>query len=751
MKKSIAFSLGLFLLAALVFTGCPSPADSTPQDAEAPVITRQPEGALYREGEAAALSVEAEVSDGGELSYQWYVYAGDDAEPTAVDHATGSTYSPPTAETGATLYRVKVSNTNTGVSGVKTAETFSDTAEITVIPADAGTGWSVTANGVNGTETTTVLAFIFDEDAALTKDAIDVTDGTGSVTTGNLTGGGKTWSLEITVTKAGSVKVTINGVEKAVTVYKAGAEIPGEPAITYSVSANGTVNTTNTTGITFTFSGDVTLTKDIITVTDGTGSVTTGSLTGSGKTWMLALTGVAAQGTVTVSINKEGIESNDKTVRVYKNLALTKDIRFTYTAKDSSGTTFDPSGWEGDETPAETWTLGAVEQGTVYFAVEKEAAQTITVGGADAGKVTQGTADGSTAGPTLGVFTVDTRDLVFDGGARTFTLGVAEDGVAPKTVTVTLKVEPHLTGAAVFRVAWPQTPAAPYADLTDAVTLIRLDTARGTPTGNIPAEFTALLDAIAWVDRNTMANTDYLIRVEQDVTDLPRIYFTGRNVENITVRLRGTKNGPWILGNNDFPPNDARSVYYNSAIISSSSVGSGTTPVGVFFHIGGSNITNKITFVLENNIIVKGIGKGSPSQSKSYCSLFQVTTNATLVMKKGSTISEYTATKEDGNFCPVYITVSSNNTSKDPRQHGHIRIEGGAITDCTFNTGKAHLIGFSSGENNISAGAFYKAESTPDNPILIQDNSDTVVYFNVGASSNTTFYDISGSAEISKP
>jgi hypothetical protein len=742
----------LILLAALVFIGCPSPTDGPPQDAEAPVITRQPERALYRVGDEAVLSVEAGVADGGELSYQWYVYAGDDGESSAVANAAGSTYSPPTAETGTTLYGVKVTNTNNGVSGVKTAGTFSDTAEITVIPAGDGIGWIVTADGVNGTETTTALAFMFSAGVALTKDAINVVNGTGSITTGSLTGSGKNWSLGIAVTKAGSVKVTINSTgvdsaEKAVSVYKAGDEIPDNPGpdITYSVSADGTMYTADTTAITFSFGADVALTKDDINVVNGTGSVTAGSLTGSGKTWELTLTDVAAQGTVTVSVHKEGIEDGDKTLQVYKHLNLTRDITFTYTAKDSSGTGFDPGGWEGDETPAETWTLTAVEQRTVYFAVGKEAAQTITVGGPDAGRVTQGTADGSTAGPTLGVFTVDTADLVFDGGKRTFTLGVSEEGAAPKTVTVTLNAEPRLTGAAVFRVDWPQTPAVSYADLTGAAVLTRLDGSEGVP------EFAALLDAIEWVDRNARANTDYLIRVEQDAVNLPRIYFTGRNVENVTLRLRGTKNGPWILRNNDSPPNEGQSASYNSTIITPANTGigsSGATPYGAFFHIGWSSITNKITFILENNITVEGAGS---AQSRSYYSLFRVTTNAALVMKPGSKITGYTAVTNDVNYCPIHITVTSGNTSKDPRQHGHIRIEGGSITDCAFDTGKTHLIGFSAQEAYVGAGAFYKAESTPDNPIVIQDNSDTVVFFNLGASSGTASYDISGSAEISRP
>jgi hypothetical protein len=60
------------------------------------------------------------------------------------------------------------------------------------------------------------------------------------------------------------------------------------------------------------------LTSGDITVADATGAATTGSLTGSGTAWSIALTDVATQGNVSVSIAKSGIESGVKTVAVYK-------------------------------------------------------------------------------------------------------------------------------------------------------------------------------------------------------------------------------------------------------------------------------------------------------------------------------------------------------------------------------------------------------------------------------------------------
>ena len=122
-----------------------------------------------------------------------------------------------------------------------------------------------------------------------------------------------------------------------------GGANPGD--ITYTAASN---STTNTTAITLTFSAAVTdLAADDITVANGTGSVTTGALTGSGASWTLAVT-VGATGNVTVSINKTGIESGSKPVTVYSmndaipltenvwtdgSIATSSDVQwFTFTA-----------------------------------------------------------------------------------------------------------------------------------------------------------------------------------------------------------------------------------------------------------------------------------------------------------------------------------------------------------------------------------------------------------------------------------
>jgi len=82
---------------------------------------------------------------------------------------------------------------------------------------------------------------------------------------------------------------------------------------TWTAIAN---SVTDTTAIDFTFGIPVYgLTAADITVSDGTGSAAIGALTGGGVSWSLAVT-VLQPGSVTVSVNMEGIEARPRTVTV---------------------------------------------------------------------------------------------------------------------------------------------------------------------------------------------------------------------------------------------------------------------------------------------------------------------------------------------------------------------------------------------------------------------------------------------------
>ena len=113
--------------------------------AVAPTISIQPVAAGYLAGatDMAALSVSASRSDGGTLSYQWYV-STDNETFTAIDGAEDSSYTPEGSEEEAVYYYYcEVTNTLDSVSGdTYTASNDSDTVTITYTSvANAGGDW----------------------------------------------------------------------------------------------------------------------------------------------------------------------------------------------------------------------------------------------------------------------------------------------------------------------------------------------------------------------------------------------------------------------------------------------------------------------------------------------------------------------------------------------------------------------------------------------------------------------------------
>jgi hypothetical protein len=109
-------------------------------NAAPPHITIHPQGAAYNPGMTPVpLSLAAESTDGGQISYQWYRNTVDSYEDgMPIDNETGDTYTPvipDTVETDeVTYYWVAVTNTNGAVTANKTAVVTSDRAAVTVTP-----------------------------------------------------------------------------------------------------------------------------------------------------------------------------------------------------------------------------------------------------------------------------------------------------------------------------------------------------------------------------------------------------------------------------------------------------------------------------------------------------------------------------------------------------------------------------------------------------------------------------------------
>jgi hypothetical protein len=554
--------------------------------------------------------------------------------------------------------------------------------------------YTAAADGVNNTATSTKIIFTFSEPlTGLTGDAITLTNDDGTVTKGELSGSGITWTLGISVNTGGNVKVKITkpgieAAEKAVTVFKEGTQ----SVIDYTVAANGS-NSKTSDAIIFTFGAAVEgLSANDITLTNNGGVVEKGNtLIGEGQTRSLKIT-VKTAGEVKVKIIKEGIKTDEKPLTVYKTLSLTPAIEFvneTY----SSGTTFDTSSgqWTGQGTAQERWTLNANDQGRVYFAVYKEAAQTITVSGSDAARVNQAAngvaVDGQTPSDTLSVFTVNMGDLAFDGGRRTFTLNVNETGALSRTVTVTLNVQPNETGAAVFKLV----------NKEEAVEFME----------RVGGDFDGLVSAFTWVENNAAANTEYTIRVEKNETNLPHFIVSLNSVGNVVLRLRGTQKGPWIL-----EPADVHITSLNTSVESINI--KNVTKDYSFLQIGGDTSYPKMTFILGNNITIKS---GTIANIQGLCiNLIQVYANAALVLEPGSKITGHNFT----NSTNAVINVKGmTNANRELSKNGQVRIEGGAITNCQVNSGGA-LIRFQPTKKNTAIGSFYLAGGSV---VTLEDNN----------------------------
>ena len=115
-------------------------------DAATPLISKGLADGTYKVGATAtALSVEATVSDGGTLTYQWY--KGDEEIPGA----TSNSYTPSTEAAGTFTYKVVVTNTNNSVNGERTATSI-QSAIVTVIDSTKTNAVKpVSIKGITGT------------------------------------------------------------------------------------------------------------------------------------------------------------------------------------------------------------------------------------------------------------------------------------------------------------------------------------------------------------------------------------------------------------------------------------------------------------------------------------------------------------------------------------------------------------------------------------------------------------------------
>ncbi len=145
----------------------------------------------------------------------------------------------------------------------------------------------------------------------------------------------------------------VNAVYDSGSTFSADTDLYAVPAsasdVTFTAAQTGGAGgTADSTGIVLTFSQAVTnLTADKITIGDGTGSATKGTLSGSGTAWTIGLAAIDREGNVTVSVADFGsfhVTTAAQAVAVYKNTipitvtsvtVKTAPARTTYTAGET--------------------------------------------------------------------------------------------------------------------------------------------------------------------------------------------------------------------------------------------------------------------------------------------------------------------------------------------------------------------------------------------------------------------------------
>ncbi|MEN6350679.1 MAG: Ig-like domain-containing protein [Syntrophomonas sp.] len=108
---------------------------------EIPTLTAEPNDITLAAGENATLSVAASVSQGN-LTYQWYSSTtSSNSDGSAIDGATGSTYSAPASAAGTFYYYCAVTNTDNTATAYTTAVINSKAATVTVNAPYAPPPW----------------------------------------------------------------------------------------------------------------------------------------------------------------------------------------------------------------------------------------------------------------------------------------------------------------------------------------------------------------------------------------------------------------------------------------------------------------------------------------------------------------------------------------------------------------------------------------------------------------------------------
>jgi hypothetical protein len=526
--------------------------------------------------------------------------------------------------------------------------------------------------------------------------------------------------------------VTISGEDGAAVVLRAVAKKAGWTdsdvlAVTYMIDAGmpATPTATPAPGTAVVPGGEITLTAagaDIYYTTDGEMPDETKTRYNA-ETKIVVSEGIAPGGVVTIKAVavKEGGVSSAVLEAVYTIAAagqqspggaaqgnLTANVTYSPTANEDR---VQYQYVSGRGTAAETWNMTVTETPVLYFAVRKKAAQTITVGGADAALVRPAapgeTVDEVTAGDTLAVFTVNANklhngkfmggaarssdgkttpdvydewyDSLFEGDDFQFTLNVTDPEKNGKTVTVNLRQNVKQE-AAVFIVKYDG--EGNFAGLERQTGIMRYEgiTNRGAysestkHTVNISTTTpgTRLLDMLVWIDQqlNNKANSsvEYLVRVvaDEEMVCVGITYNASASLSSSAtepsgkIRLRGSGTSARVIR----PTENAQAeIYYKNYGTSDSRSGNPNGTAYPFIYLAHSG-----TLQLEKNITLEGGG---------FSSYMIWLHQAHLIMKDSAIIADQHS--RSGLSATIYLEFSASSIPEErwPR----FTMEGGSITD----------------------------------------------------------------------
>jgi uncharacterized protein YjdB len=503
------------------------------------------------------------------------------------------------------------------------------------------TTWVAAADGANGAVTSTKIDFTFSRAVAgLTADDIEVESGAqladGETIKGALTGGGTAWSLALTdqsIAENVRVRVFNDDVEsktRDVAVYREGAPT----TLVWTARADGAAGSVTSTKIDFAFSGAVAgLTAENITVTDGTGTVTTGALTGGGAAWALGLT-VAAAGNVDVRIAKESVDDGAKYIDVYK--------------QGGSLGTGHHEGW--------------VDADSITVTKDGAAAATLTLKTDETAQLAVAFTPSTVSDPTVkwtsdkpGVVSVSEAGLVTalgQGAAQVRATAAGASAVCAVTVTGNTP--------GLFEGDEP-VPKVGVSDLNTGENL--------------------LAKSLAWIKANGTAGTSeqksqYTIVLNADISVSTGFSIgtgttssstgNGNNNKNLSITVRGLKN-----------ESDTSDEFVNNVVVEK-------TGTGALFTVYGTDATDEPELTLENITLKGTIGNNTA---------LVVVGNAAakkgaLTMKAGSRITGNTSTGTAANGGGgVLVKASSTFTMEDGLIDGNTGVVGGGVTgntNCTF-------------------------------------------------------------------